>query len=324
MPTQALPGRLGALVAVSILFSASPARPHTIVGNRVFPATLTVDDPGVNDELALPTFSYLKSANPDGTTGPISYTLGGEYSKTITADLQVSIGSNGVTFQRNPKATGVGNIEVGTKYVFHQNPDREFIVSGGVDVEIGGTGSPAGSSLPSDQYTTVTPSLYIGKGFGDATTDWLRPFAVTGSVGYSIPTVIHDPIDGGQVPNVVIYGGSIQYSLLYRNAFVEEVPSVFRKLVPAFEGIFSSPVANTGMSDPDGFSVHDTTGVVGPSLYYIGSSFEIGVMAQVPINRASGKHPGVLAIIDFFLDDIAPNSLGKPLFGPPQQRRTAY
>ncbi len=41
---------------------------------------------------------------------------------------------------------------------------------------------------------------------------------------------------------------------------------------------------------PGEFSPYETTGVVGPSLYYIGQYFEIGVMAQVPINRASGDH----------------------------------
>ena len=152
----------------------------------------------------------------------------------------------------------------------------------------------------------------------------MKPFAVTGQVSYSIPTVIRDPIDGSQVPNFVTYGGSVQYSLLYRNAFVEEVPGPFKKLIPAFEGAFSTPVANTGPSDPGDFSVHETTGIVGPSLYYIGTTYELGVMMQVPVNAASGKHPGVMAIVDFFLDDIAPNSLGKPLFGAPQARRTTY
>ncbi len=317
-------GRLGALAVVCLVSGCDPALAHTIVGDRVFPATLTIDDPGVNDELTLPVFSQLTAENFDGTTGTKSYTLGGEYSKTITADLQVSIGSEGVTFQRNPRATCVANIEVGTKYVFTQNPATEFIFAGGVDVELGKTGSAAASSLPSDQYTTVTPSLYVGKGFGHLSTDWLRPFAVTGQVSYSIPTVIHDPIDGSQVPNFLIYGGSIQYSLLYRNSFVEEVPDPFKKLIPTFEGVFSTPIANTGLSDPGDFSVHETTGVVGPSLYYIGTYYELGVMMQVPINAASGKHPGVMAILDFFLDDIAPDTLGKPLFGPPQARRTTY
>ncbi len=320
MPLRAPLALARALAAVAILIAASPALSHTIVGDRVFPATLAIDDPGVNDELTLPTFSYLTAANPDGTMGPSSFTFGGEYDKTITADLQISIASEGVTFQRNPRATGFANIAVGAKYVFYQSAEHEFIVSGGVDIDIGGTGSSPSSALPSDQFTTVTPTLYAGKGFGDAKTDWLRPFAVTGSVSYSIPTVIHDPLDGSQVPNFVTYGGSIQYSLLYRNAFIQEVPSVFSKLIPTFEGVFSTPVANTGVSTPCDFSVHDTIGVFGPSLYYVGSYFEIGAMLQVPINRASGLHPGVMGIVDFFLDDIAPDTLGKPLFGPPQSR----
>src|ERR1700722_5126659 len=104
MSHQISAGFAGALAAAALL-AASPALAHTIVGNRVFPATLTIDDPGVNDELALPTFAYLAAANPNGTAGPISYTLGWEYAKTITADLGFSIGSEGITWQRNPKAT---------------------------------------------------------------------------------------------------------------------------------------------------------------------------------------------------------------------------
>src|SRR5262245_32784808 len=36
-------------------------RMHEIVGNRFFPATLAIDDPGVTDELALPTISMSKT-----------------------------------------------------------------------------------------------------------------------------------------------------------------------------------------------------------------------------------------------------------------------
>ena len=314
----------GTLAAAALILAAVPARSHTIVGDRLFPATLTIDDPGVNDELALPTFSYLTASNFDGTAGPKSFTLGAEFQKTITANLSLSVGSEGVTFQRNPRATGLANIETGLKYVFVYDPDREFIVAGAVNVEIGGTGSAASSALPSDPFTTVTPMAYVGKGFGGSSVEWLRPFAVTAQAGYSIPTRQTNTIDGSPNPTIATYGFSLQYSLLYKNAFVAEVPKPFRNLIPAFEGIFSTPVANTGPSDPDDFSVHATRGVIGPSLYYIGTNYEVGVMAQVPINRASGAHPGVLAIIDFFLDDIAPNSIGKPLFGPPQARRSTY
>ena len=313
------PVLVAGLVAGLAIAADPPAAAHTIVGNRVFPATLTIDDPGVNDELALPTFSVLQARNPDGTGGPISYQLGGEFQKTITADLSISIGSEGVTFQRNPKATGFANIETALKYVFYQNSEHEFIVSGAVNVEIGGTGSPQTAALPAAPFSTVTPMAYVGKGFGDLQNDALRPFAVTGQVGYSIPTVSGNA-DGSLNPTLLTYGFSLQYSLLYKNGFVKEVPQLFRNLIPAFEGIFTTPISNIAHGDPSDFSPHDTTGVVGPSLYYVGRNFEIGVMAQVPINPTSGHHPGVLAIVDFFLDDIAPDTIGKPLFGAPQAR----
>ena len=326
-----------ALIAAAALTGGGPAFSHTIVGNRVFPATLTIDDPGVNDELALPSFAYAAAANSDGTLGPLTYTFGWEYAKTITADLGVSVGSGGFTWQRNPQAAGWANIETQIKYVFYQNPEHEFIIAGAVNFEWGHTGSGQSSSLPSDPYTTITPKVYVGKGFGDVDVDWVKPFAITGEIDYSLSThpitatLQQDPDSGinyiqlDQTPTFLTYGATLQYSLLYANSYVHELPEVFRRLIPAFEGVFTSPISNIGPSQyavpgTPGVPVHITTGVVGPSLYYIGQYFELGVMAQFPINQASGKHVGALAVLDFFLDDIAPDTLGKPLFGPPQAR----
>jgi hypothetical protein len=47
--------------AVATFTSVGPTLSHEIVGNRFFPATLTIDDPGVNDELA---FRPLPSLRP--------------------------------------------------------------------------------------------------------------------------------------------------------------------------------------------------------------------------------------------------------------------
>ena len=178
--------RRAALVAcAAVLASGAPALSHTIVGDRLFPATLTIDDPGVNDELALPSFAYMTSANPDRSPGAISYTLGWGYAKTITADFGFSIGSSGYTWQKRPDAAGWGNIETQLKYVFYQNPTHEFIVAGAMNASWANTGSPQSASLPSDPFTTVTMNAFIGKGFGDATADWLRPFAITGEMDYN-------------------------------------------------------------------------------------------------------------------------------------------
>ncbi len=315
--------RLAGALAAAFFAGAAPALAHTIVGDRVFPATLTIDDPGVNDELALPSFAYMTAANPDGSPGSISYTLGWEYAKTITADLGFSIGSEGYTWQKRPDAQGWANIETQLKYVFYQNPEHEFIVAGAVNVEWANTGSPQSASIPSTPFSTITEKFYIGKGFGDLTVDWLRPFAVTGELDYSMPTVATNA-DGSTNPNTLTYGATLQYSLQYMNSHVQEVPDLFKKLIPTFEAIFTTPVSNISAPAPGSFSPNVTTGVVGPAVYYIGQYFEVGVMAQIPINSASGAHVGVLAVVDFFLDDIAPDSLGKPLFGPPQARSGHY
>lgn len=309
---------LASACAAAMLIGVGPALAHTIVGNRIFPATLTIDDPGVTDELVLPMFTYMPMSNPDGTPGPISYSLGWEFDKTITPDLVLTIG-NEYDWQKNPSAQGWSDINTEAKYVLYQSPEHEFIVATAVDVEWANTGSPQSASLPPDPFSTITPKAFVGKGLGDLQVDWLRPFAVTGEMDLSIPTVTVNP-DMSFNPTVLTYGATLQYSLLYENSFVHEVPDFFNKLIPSFEGIFSTPIANQGPYIPGEFSPYETTGVVGPSVYWIGPYFEVGVMAQIPINEASGRHVGALAIVDFFLDDIAPDTIGKPLFGAPPTR----
>ena len=82
MSTKASLACAGAFAAAAVLAGIGPALSHTIVGNRLFPATIGIDDPGVNDELTLPSFAYV--ANPDGS---LQYDFHGAWQKTITPDL---------------------------------------------------------------------------------------------------------------------------------------------------------------------------------------------------------------------------------------------
>ncbi len=307
---------LAACAALSAI--AFQAQAHTIVGDRVFPATLTIDDPGVNDELALPSFAYMQSANPDGSLGSYNYSLGWFYGKTITADLAAAVFQN-YNWQTNPSAHGWSNITTELKYTPWQDAKSEAIVSVAVDYNWANTGSPQSASLPSAPFSTLTFLVYGGKGFGQAQADWVRPLALTGEFGVNFPMTATNA-NGSLNPTSLYYGMTLQYSLLYMNSYVQETPELFRRLIPAFEAQFNTPVSNLAPNAPGSFPTNVTTGVVGPSLYYIGRYFEVGVMAQAPINKESGAHLGVLAIVDFFLDDIAPDTLGKPLFGPPQAR----
>jgi hypothetical protein len=304
----------------ALLAGASMAQAHTIVGDRIFPATLAIDDPGVNDELTLPAFTYMTAANPDGSPGTISYSLGWEYSKTITSTLALSVGSEGFRWGQRPNAQGWANIETKLKYVIWQDAPSQAIVATALGAEWGNTGSPQSASLPSDPFTTLSFKLFAGKGFGDAPADWIKPFAVTGEFDANFPMTAANA-DGSVNPTTVTYGATVQYSLLYMNSTVRELPEIFRRLIPAFEASFATPVGNFGQPDFGGFGTNVTTGIVGPSLYYVGNSFQVGVMAAIPINAESGSHVGVLAAIDFYLDDIFPNSIGKPMFGASQRGR---
>jgi hypothetical protein len=328
----------GAFAVAATLAGLSPALSHTIVGNRVFPATLTIDDPGENDELTLPMFVYTAAENPDGTLGPLTYTFGWFYGKTIFYNLEVSVFSTGFIHQVNPFANGWGNINTELKYGLYQNAEHEFIVSTALDVAWGNTGSGFNSpvlSPPPSRFTDITAKVFVGKGFGDVEADWIKPFAVTGEIDYTWSTHPFD-VTGvdqfgnvlfSQMPTLLTYGATLQYSLLYMNSFVHEVPEFFRQLIPTFEVIFTSPVSNIGPSTPL-IPTHVTTGTYGPSLYYFGRigpiTYEAGVTAQFPINPASGKHVGAIAFVDFLLDDMFPNSIGKPLFGPSGPRGAGY
>src|SRR6266568_8116943 len=82
-----LPGLATMLAILLVPFSQSVA--HEIVGNRFFPATLGIDDPGVNDELSFPTIAVVKTGDdPSFRQRDIS----GEFSKRITDAFAISFG----------------------------------------------------------------------------------------------------------------------------------------------------------------------------------------------------------------------------------------
>src|SRR5258705_6716888 len=88
MSIRLLRAGLPGLALALIPLSGSVA--HEIVGNRFFPATLGIDDPGVNDELSLPTVDSFKT----GDVPPVRQRdVSGEFSKRITEDFAVSFGT---------------------------------------------------------------------------------------------------------------------------------------------------------------------------------------------------------------------------------------
>jgi hypothetical protein len=316
--------RCAALAGAAAALSASGVAAHEIVGNRFFPATLTIDDPGVNDELAFPTVSWFKTpATPDGP-GFKQRDVSFEFSKRITEDFAIAVAPTWSKLYTpgGPAMTGANgwqNLETSFKYRLYKNDEHEFVVSAGLAIEWGGSGA---QSVGAERFNTYTPTIYFGKGLGDLPVDWLRPFAITGQVGYAIPaksatvTVSTDPDSGDQIvntelnPRVLVWGGSLQYSMSYLKsaAFDYGLPDVINHLIPIVEVSLQTPVANVGTSGAV------TTGTINPGLLWTGRYMQFGVEALIPVNRQSGSSVGAIAQLHFYLDDIAPTTLGRPIF----------
>jgi len=319
----------GAAIAFVPLSGSSA---HEIVGNRFFPATLGIDDPGVNDELSLPTVDSFNT----GDDPPVRQRdISGELSKRITEDFAISFGST-YTFLGpiDPTAAGANgfqNLDTTFKYRVFKNAEHEFVMSVGLSVEWGGTGA---ANVGAEPFNTYIPNVYFGKGFGDLpdTLSWIRPVAITGQVGYAIParnfttTFGIDPDTGNQTvdtefnPRVLNWGATIQYSMPYLKSVVVDLglPDFINHLIPLVEATLQTPVANTLTSGTT------TTGTINPGVIWVGNTFQFAVEALIPINRQSGTNVGVIAQLHLYLDDIDPRGIGRPIFGGPVQPASPF
>lgn len=280
---------VSALYTVSLL-TPSLASAHAIAGDRVFPSTMAVDDPGVGDEANLQ-FGHVRVPGDNGDQSINTFDF--EYDKLITSRLAVSVGGT-YAMQNNPTAHGFDNFEVGLKYLLYVNEAHEFMTSVGIDAELGGTGSRA----IADSHSTISPTLFAGKGFGDLPDSlaYLRPIAITGEAGPALTT-------GAGQPNAFNYGFTVQYSLPYLQQHVHDIglPQPLANVIPLVE----IPLSR---------SQGQTTGTVNPGFIWINRYGQFGIEAQIPINRASGSHVGILVQAHIFFDDVAPTTIGKPLF----------
>ena len=302
--------RACALTGLLICLPHSPALAHCLVGARFFPATLATDDSCVADELSLPTISWSRT----GDAPPAAeWDIEADISKRITEDLGISIGDAWTQIHQPGgfKLAGFGDLETTAQYQLLKNGDHELAMLLGLIVDWGGTG--AGNSGIGTPYSTLTPTFYFGKGFGDLPEDAgaLRAFAVTGQIGYQVPTTSYEVATGIYNPQYLVYGGSIQYSMPYLKSEIEDyqLPDFINHLIPIVETQLTTPIANNFGNSPV------TTGTVNPGVIYVSTYYQLGLEAQIPVNRASGTGVGVLGQLHLYLDDMFPHTIGQPLLG---------
>ena len=279
-------GALAPPIALAAALAVTPALAHGIVGDRFFPATIATDDPFAADELALPTMSF----------GNHEEDYDFEWSKTILPRIAVSI-AGGYTDAHppgGPNGTGWDNFEITPAWQFFTNGDSETVATAAMSFEIGGSGSKA----VADRFTTYTPTLLFGQGFGFLPDSMalLKPFAITGTVGYAVS---HDS-------KAVEWGGAFEYSFRYLKDNVRDVGlgDFVTHLTPIVEVAMDSPTDAGG-----------TTGTINPGILWSGQYSQLGIEAVIPVNSASGANVGVVMQLHFYVDDIFPHSLGTPIFG---------
>src|SRR5438270_11704867 len=90
------------------------------------------------------------------------------------------------------------------------------------------------------------------------------------------------------------------------------------QFIPLSDATLQTPVPNTFTSGPV------TTGTINPGFIWVWNTFQIGIEALIPINRQSGTNVGVIAQLPFYLDDIDPRGIGKPIFGGPVQPASPF
>jgi hypothetical protein len=278
---------------------------HGFAGARFFPATLSTDDPFVADEFSLPTVSSIVTPDDGGTRDT---EVSSDIALRITPNWDIEFGETFITLNpsRGKAVNGFDNLSVGSKYEFFENDEHEAVVSLGLDVDVGGTGS---KQVGADSFSTWTPGVFFGKGLGDLPQglSLVRPVAITGLVGVGLPSSAST--GGSPNPAVLRLGFAFEYSLIYLQEQVRDIGlrAPFDRLIPLVEVSLSDPL-DRGQSGL-------VTGTVNPGVIWSGKYFQVGAEAVIPINSRTGNEVGFIAQLHFYLDDLFPHSLGRPLFG---------
>lgn len=306
---------------------AGSALAHAICGSRVYPVTLTLDDPGVADEITIPQIVYTRAA-ADGGPGPGHDTsVQFEYDKRLTDEFGFAFNDDFDINQTNNAKTETGwdDLTVTGKWAKCLSPDHDFTLGFGIIRAFGQTGT---THTGADTYGSTAPTVYFGKDLEEVAIPALQPIAITGEFSYALADrelkASEITLPGPAIPsmtkltalqfntgnpNAVIGAFSVQYSIPFLQAQVRDygLPGPIAHLIPLVE-----VTATAATSRP-----RDSANVwtVAPGVIYLRTWYQVGLEALIPANKASGTNVGVLFQVHVFLDDLYPHGIGAPLLG---------
>jgi hypothetical protein len=288
------------------------------VGDRFFPSTLATTVPTAADFYNPPYLVKLPDTAATPSTREVDIPT--TYSRLVTRDLGVFFTETFRILEDANSGTrsGFDNLVIGAQYQLYTNPEHQFIFTVGGTAAIGGTGAPGIAS----SFSTLTPTLYIGKGFGDLpdSVAWLRPLTISATAAVAVPTdstsLTTTTLPTGATtlsetinPKILQLGFALEYSLVTNmytgpNRTGTRYPEGW---VPLIEFTTATPL--------NGPLAGRTTGTVNPGVIWVSRYLQVGVEAMIPIDAHSGRDLGFRAQAHLYLPAIFPDWYGKPIFG---------
>jgi len=292
----------GALSALALLLLEGSAAAHGIVGQRSFVEPFVTEDVNPKNEfvIARPEYDWGREEK--------TFTYGFGLEKKLSNDLSLTLDSAWLDVSpREPEdesESGFDNLGITLKYAFFKSAPREAIASFAVE-----STAPTGSAdVGAERFWAFRPFFLYGKGFGDLpdALGLLRPFALQGDFGPEVSTD-HEATTG------FVHDVALEYSIPYLQASVKDVglPWPFANLVPIVEFNFEHGLKGeaTGM----------TSVVTTPGLIYMDRWVELGVAGRFPLSQDARAEidPGVIFIVDLFIDDLLPWTRWQPFGNAP-------
>jgi hypothetical protein len=183
--------RFALATALTALPAGSPLA-HGFAGERFFPATILTDDPFVADEISLPQVIV----NPPGPDDAKETDFQIDLSKRITPNFGITVGDQWQRLKPAglPAVTGLGPLETGAQYQLFVDGPHQALGLLGLNVTWAHTGRV--QALDAPDFTTLSPTFNFGKGFGDLprSLPYLRPFAITGNLGFDFQPRSRAPV----------------------------------------------------------------------------------------------------------------------------------
>jgi hypothetical protein len=281
-------------------FALLPAWAHGIVGERMFIEPLFTEDANVKNELVFPFAQF--GVQPDGTWRRIGFSIEKQlYPNRFSAVLET-----GRLYRHDGvgKLSGWDNLEAGVKLQAYTNEHHEFVVSPALFVEF-----PTSSERVAEHETSLSPMLLYGKGLGDLSTGWLRPFAIQGDVG--IAASLKRPHD-----RELLYDAVIMYSIPYLNHNVRKADSGYSLEHSLRQGFSAGallgnlfPYVEFNGLHPVGRTPGGVLSSLRPGIVWMGKYVQVSFAADLPVQSdelEGRRHRGFCASLDWFLDEVFP------------------